>query len=269
MVLISGFDGTGRESFLNLLLLALAKRFASLSPIEVELADLAHEGNVLSVAQYFLAVYSLLPPAPSVEDMSKTYDALTKTPIIGPDTCYHNLFQVWKARIPASVAPVFTLVLRGQVNRDTWRVLYNSSSRLFPIIIALTHQEEYAESCYRSLLRDGRNVVLIRAPYLDESQTESYLKWSLERERIAVQQDKLFPFENSSIRALFERGTQMNDSRKVTFPLTLINRTFRKAIDLKLLEMSSLDETQAATAPARLIGKDNIAEARRQLNQGR
>jgi hypothetical protein len=275
LILIVGADNTGRESLANLLVHVIGRQRPGTALFDVELADVANEGNVLTIAQYFVYSYSLPAPAPTQAEIAQVFEAVSKNPVIGTDTAYHNLFQIWKARIALRTDPPLALVLRGKVNRDTWRVVYNSTSSLFPATIVLTHQEDYAEGCFRSLRREGRNVLLIKSQFLDRSLTTAYVEWRLagEREKGALQ-NALSPFTAEALEALYERGTRAGDTASIAFPIGFVNRTLSRAMDDKLAELTSSGgiSTKTSTQAQReqlLIGEQEIRSARNALNFGR
>lgn len=270
LLIISGFDNTGRESLLNLLMHLLGKQNAEIVPFEVELADVAHEGNVLTVAQYFLFSYGLAPPAPPQSELAQLFETMTKTPIVGTDTVYHNLFQIWKARISPRSKAIFTLVLRGKVNRDSWRVIYNSTSSLFPITFVLTHQEDYAVACFNALRREGRNAVLIKSRFLDKANAYSYLQSRLDCEREAQSPlVGLTPFTQEAMEALYEKGSRAAPGTAVSFPVGLVTKTFRRALDDKLAQLASIPAASLHNGDEQLLIRGaEIRAARNVLNFG-
>jgi hypothetical protein len=272
MVLISGFDNSGRESLLNLLMRVLSIQHPGIVPIEVGLADVANDGNVLTVAQIFLYSYNLSPPAPPQAVLAASFDTVVKNPVIGPDTAYHSLFQIWRTSFHIRPAPAFALVLRGNVNRDTWRVIYNSTSTLFSIFIVLTHREDYADGCFNALSREGRNVALVKAKFLDKARATVYVQWRLAQERISpAPRDALSPFTNEALDALFEKGSRPDD-RPITFPVGFVNKTLRRAMDDKLAQLAAKGRSASAPGPQDqevLIRAQEIRAARKTLNFGK
>lgn len=270
LLIISGFDNTGRESLLNLLMHLLGKQYPGIVPFEVELADVAHEGNVLTVAQFFLASYGLIPPAPQQSELAQLYDTVTKNPIIGTETVYHNLFQIWKARISPRSKAIFALVLRGKVNRDSWRVIYNSTSSLFPISFVLTHQEDYALACFNALRREGRNVVLIKSRFLDKANASSYLQSRLDCEREAQRPPaSLAPFTEEALEALYEKGSRADAGIPISFPVGLVTKTFRRALDDKLAQLAAIPVATLHSGDEQLLIRGaEIRAARNALNFG-
>jgi hypothetical protein len=271
LVLINGFEETGRASLLNLILFILARNYGGILKLSAPLTDTDDVTNVLSIAQGFLVRYPKLGKKPTQKELQSTYQVLTNPPVIGETSAYHNLFAAWGELIRETRKEPLVLVLTGKVRASTWSVIYNSTRELFSFIFVLTDQKEYAGGCYRSLRRDNRNVALVAADFLNASSARDYILSRLKQERLRPGQLSLAPFTDGALEEMYRKGATARPNDEVAFPVGFINMTLRRALDdqLRRIEAAKWSAGAAAADGATwLIGANEIRTAREALNGG-
>jgi hypothetical protein len=297
LIIIHGFDGSGRESLRNLLLHKI--RFDSgKEPILVDLTlnSLNHTENVKMVARNFWDAYEDAGQAnPRVARLKEIYEDETRAPPTGSQSFYQNLFTRMNSRVRKSCPNPIVLVVdceeRSPGNTyDSWRVLYNSTSPLFQYVIIVTSDMDNAKDCNTIFLRDEKNVALIVSRQLELKDARQYLVARLagERENAPKGLAPLEPFTEEALSELFlpgqakqeriaeqrkaeagkpqeERGRQKVDPQ--SFRIFELNRLFIYAFDYHLSRLQKEDFANLQPHDV-LIGAKTITEVCEMINKG-
>jgi hypothetical protein len=275
LILIAGEDNTGRESLRNLILHKIQAQTCS-QPLVVE-ATLDSQNpaeNVKTVARVFMNEYDLQETQPPFEELQRIYLRETREQGAGADT-YSTLFQLWRPRVRKHCPRPIVLLLTSGDRYDNWQAIYNATRHLFNYIVVLTKNVPNAETCNKLVKAENKNVVLIKARRLELQEARAYLEARLAQERLAqvAPPDPLLPFADEALKALYEPGPSAKPSDIVRWDIGWLNKTFLRALDDHLTNLSTLAQQQSQRVedlppPQLVIGASAVRAARESLNQG-
>jgi hypothetical protein len=258
MALIWGTDDSGCESLQNLILHKIQKQHNQ-GPLIVRVHLESSNGaeNVKFIARMFMRYYAREVALPTYEDLNRDYEMETAQQGAGRDSYFASLFQIWELDIrnKSGNRPI-VLVLTGADQYEAWRVIYYSTAYLFNYIIVLTKDEQEARSCFLSLERAHKNVVLIRTRELPIEDAKAYLESRISKQRLAAtgSGNAAEPFSVDALRSLYAPGSRskelsglnadQGDRGAVAFSIGWLNKRFHRALQEHLSKLRAIAEAK-------------------------
>jgi hypothetical protein len=272
MVMITGYDNTGRESLQNLILHKIKAQYNK-PPIVVKVTLVINLLESLKrIRTLFAFTYSKEERRPTRKGLSAAVtDAANVDGELSADA-HATLFQMWKNLIAPECARPLVLLISGVDDFDLWRQVYNSVSALFDFIIVVTKNEVRAETTDVLLRQNQRNSAVIKARPLTADAAETYLRTRLASQRIGQTNEPLAPFATDVIAALYEPGASAEPRETVRWSVGWLNKTLARVLDdhLQILRARENAGTNVNALPQEQLLIDAVAirAARERMNQG-
>jgi len=272
MILIAGYNNSGRESLRNLIIHKIRCQ-AGNAPllVEVDIPDRNHADNIKMIARSFNRAYKTAAlAAPSYEDLKTLYDEETAGRATGVDSFYSSLFQAIQTAIRGHCAVPVVLIVTGVNDYEVWRAIHNSTRYLFQFTIVLSSDVLNARTCNNLMKTDGRNVVLIESPKLGLASATNYLKNRLKSERIdknnPVTNNQLGPFTTKALEALFAPSESAKETEQIEWEIGWLNRRLQAALDDHLTALQKIvdlngEKVLATLNPQELLIDDHKIKA--------
>jgi hypothetical protein len=230
ILLVSGFNGCGRHSAINLLLYEIAQKLGQ-APVVVTYATPITENraqHALEIATFFAKAVMQHPAggAALATTLRKTIKDWRENIIPGTTPNADTLFQSIKTDIPAGMGIVVVLdASNHKVSNDIWRPICGLLAELAQfVIVGLSNKVE--ANLFRTHLSLGQfQVGWIDAPRISKADMAKLLAARLKSERAVpgAATESLSPFTSGALDVLHSRSDSSNQS--VDWPIEVaLNR---------------------------------------------
>lgn len=212
VILISGYNKTGRRSLARLVRKQIGASHGGDVPIIVEVDLVGKDANVhareLATAFIDSYVFDSGEANPTEERLQGILDRALNTEQAMPGTGYQTIFQSLKRNVRRYCSRPTVFEIRGIHSQDSWRKLYKILSPLANYLVIITTDEPEASVGRNSLRRKGIKLASVTAPRLNAAQAKKFLLFRIKAERLAGHADpsSLQPFDASAIDGLFASG---------------------------------------------------------------
>ena len=249
IIVISGFNGTGRTSLINLLLYEIKHRAPSgliVTKYPIKITS-SRRQDAMNFADNFIrtvtnftagnrqrAIKSLPTKMKDTFDRWKANSSPDET---NADYLFQQLALDAEDVLPTTPI-VFSLDATDYMNTpDTWRPTCTMLRYLANYIILSLSNRDHAIYLKNSLQRSNFQVVWIDSPRVDVPRARRFLTHRLaaEREGVTVQGAELFPFTDEAVNALF---APTNGNQSVPQPISVTIKKLKGAFDKKFSDIT-------------------------------
>ena len=240
LILISGYNSTGRRSLAKLLLRQIHTSHTA-KPITVEVPLTGNKPNIYArdLATAFVDHYLFEENEPTEERLRNVIEDSERKEQTNPGTGFLPIFPRFKTFVRHYCARPIVFVITGVDLMRGWRRLYDLLSPLANYIVVITPCNDEAKVGRDNLPR-RLDFGAVTASKLDHDRAEEFLQLRLAAERLPALPEEerlsLKPFKRDALEALFAPGAKSPASR-VTWHIGWIINTLSLAFDEHLREL--------------------------------
>lgn len=248
IVLISGFQGTGRTSLKNLLLFEIATRSAK-EPIVTEIkisltTDRAQDAQ--NLASTFVKNFTTPTNMGNVRNALQESIKNWRESRLGSDPNMEFLFQSMRNDVEAAIPDrpiVFCFdATNHATSPDAWRQICKAVALLADFVILFVSDRNQANLSKTILAQSNYQAAWIDAPAVDHGKMGRFLAKRLREERIAAHQHaaaELAPFHPDALKVLFSATQGAGQPENVTLAISFALANLKRAFNNKCNELAA------------------------------